>query len=273
MHSFCEYGFSKIIDDDDIDMDAKLLMMQKCIDLSNVTNFDINYNDSEALFIAITNINKYVLIKFLAKNGINVCAQNNRAICKYGNNIELVQLLILYGADPLARNNKPISVASNIDTIKFLISLGADPFAHNNKLFCNACAVNDIKLVNFLISIGASCIEPNNRPICLAYYYYNVSTELKKLLLDNGADPNMISTDKYYKKINDDESESIIITECILDKAIHNCDLDGCKLLLEYGADINLCNFPHKKRNNIKKIQPIVDLFMEYGKDILHIMD
>lgn len=269
MRQFCEYSFSNIIDNNEIDTDYKLSMMKECIDLSNVTGFDINYNESEALFIER---NDYAVVKLLVENGINVSARNNQAIidiCKTHENFDIIKLLIAYGADPLARNNEPISLVGNIDTVKFFINLGADPFAHNNKLFRSACIRGNKILVDYLISIGANCTEPNNMPICSTYFHCG-RNEIKKLLLDNGADPNTIYISEY---------DATSGKEYLLDKAIRNCDYDGCKLLLEYGADVNLCHYSHRKEYSKHyyyerdKMQQLIDLFADRGKDISYIID
>ena len=114
---------------------------------------------------------------------------------------------------------------------------GANPFAQNNRLFYNACLTQNLSLVKFLISIEANCTEPDNKPIYLAFYNYGY-IELKKLLLDNGADPNAV--------IVDEQRRADCGEKYILDRAICNCDLASCELLLEYGADIGLCQIKSK---------------------------
>lgn len=290
-----EYTISKAIDDDTIDSDMRLKIIDGCIELC--PSFDINYKESQALFTAISN-GDYPLIKLLIEHGINITARDNQAIidtCDYGMNyniikilleygadpiaqdnqpiinicgnddpdiINIIKLLIEYGADPLARNNEAITRAGNITIVKFLINLGADPFAQNNKLLCNSCTYNNASMVEFLISIGANCIELNNEPIC-KIFNSNRSIELKKLLLDNGADPN--ATD---------------IIGNLLEKSIYNLDLAGCELLLEYNVNINLSNLESRFKNgryyrvsDMYTMEKIINLFKENNIDISYILN
>lgn len=268
MNRVCYYACYKAISDRELNLDDKLSFIKECIDSSNITGFDINYNRSELLFDAI-DIGCYPIIKLLVDNGIDVTSRDHKSVvkaCRLPNNMDILQLLISHGADPTARDNEAICSVyygesnNGIDTVKFLINLGADPLAQNNRLFEIACRMENIPLIEFLISMGADCTMDNNTQIIWAFYR-NKDNKLKKLLLDNGADPNAYDEDG-----------------CLLDIAIGNCDLEGCKLLLDYGVNIDLCDFSninlHRSSNSdIKKIQQIVDLFIDYGIDISSIMD
>lgn len=266
MTHLCQYAFSKIMKDLEIDIDSKLQIIKECIETD--PTFDINYNESYALIVAIGN-RHYPLVKFLIENGINVCAQDNKpviAACTMTtcmtSNMDMIKLLILYGADPMAQNNKPICVANNIDTIKFLIDLGADPFAQNNSPFCEACLYGNLPQIKFLFELGASCIEPDNAPVNAAINRSNLETT--RFLLDNGADPN----------IGDDEIGNL------LEKSVYLLNIDICELLMEYGADINLCKLIPDKPNYIRKysklhtdkMNKIIELFKSKNVDISHIL-
>jgi len=269
MSRIYSYAFSKAVSDYIVDPITSLSIIKECIDL--IPSFDINYDQSDALITAIRH-KDYQLVKLLVENGINVNIQNDQAIitaCLLST-VDILKLLISYGADPTARNNEPICVASRIDIIQILMDSGANPFAQNNRPFCNACRTQNLPLVKFLIEIKANCTEPNNKPICLAFYNYGY-IELKKLLLDNGADPNAIIVDDEYHRVDCGE-------KYILDRAICNCDLASCELLLEYGADIELCqikskysmvgpppsNYYYKHEDE----QKIINLLKNHGLDI-----
>lgn len=257
------YAFSKVISDRELDINAKIEIIKECVDTGSV--FNINCNNSTELIIAIENLD-YPLVKILLECGIDVTAQDNEAIITASNNVvhsaDILKLLISYGADPIARNNEPICGATTINTVKFLMDLGADPFAQNNKLFKSACYRHNIFIIKFLFDIGINSTMFDARVIW-NIFQSDCSIELKKLFLDNGADPDTIY----------DGNGSF------LDIAICDCNIDYCKLLLEYGTNAKLCNIKYKHQlnlscyRNIDRMQKIVDLIMENGVDISYIMD
>lgn len=291
MSHTCQYAFFKAISDNNMDPILKQNIIRECIDMPEY--FDINYNESEALMHA-THFCDYRMVKLLIENGINVCAQNNLAIinackvtvnikmiklliengadvsaqnneaivtaCQCVYNVDIIKILVEHGADPFARNNTLICSAKCVDIVKFLMELGADPFVNNNELFYNACKSKNINLVEFLIKIGTDCTQPDNKPIC-SLFIGQKPMELKKLLLDNGADPN-----------SKDESG-----EYLLERAVLNISVEDCALLLEYGADINLCwkeideliNYDSSYYfKDPEGMQDIIALFKEHGVDI-----
>lgn len=288
MNYTCQYAFSKILSDNHIDPIIKQNVIQECLSMPEY--FDINYNESELLMSATTWCD-YTIVKLLIDNGINVCARDNEAIINasvrktnfdmiklliehgadvtvqnnkpimlagyQASNIDTLKILVAHGADPFNRDNKLIRSAKCIDTVKFLIELGADPFMYNNELFYTACNSGNINLVEYLIKIGSDCTQPDNKPIC-SLFNGNSNIKLKKLLLDNGADPN--SKDNY--------------GEYLLERAVINISVDECKLLLDYGADINLCwneideLLSYNYYKDPEEMNDIIALFKEYGFDV-----
>lgn len=106
--------------------------------------------------------------------------------------------------------------------------------------------------MNFLIEIGVNCAELSGKHL-LATFLSGNSMELKKLLLSNGSNPN----GRY-----------------LLHKSVLDINFLDCELLLEYGADINLCrnqileciNSSLYREPNPKKIveaKKIIDMFRE----------
>lgn len=263
------YIFDTIINSQHIDYyldtNKKIKLLQECLDFG----IDINHNNSRALIKAIEN-DDIKIVRFLIDNGINIRANDDLAlITACGNDniddIETIKLLLSLGADPNAQNNKPLSISISdldnimvIEVVKLLIDSGADPFADPN-LLSNACSTNYLLLVEYLLSIGIKCSDSD---ICYVFkLHIGGSFPIKKLLLDNEANPNA----KY--------DNGLFLLE-------YNIIYDGfneIKLLLEYGADVNLCyNIINRtpffkseiKYRRIGSIKRIAELLFEYGLDI-----
>lgn len=257
------YAFLKAVSDHNLNIESKTEIIKECVEMRSL--FDINCNNSAGLINAVLNLD-YPLVKILLECGIDATAKDNEAIIIASSHIvymiDILKLLISYGANPIARNNEPICKATNTNTVKFLIDLGADPFAQNNKLFKSACFRHDMSTIKFLFDIGINSTMFDARVIW-NIFGSDCSIELKKLFLDNGADPDTIYGGN----------------GSFIDIAICSCNIDYCKLLLEYGADAKLCNIKYKHQlnlpcfRNIDRMQKIVDLIMENGVDISHIMD
>lgn len=245
--------------------EKKITILQKCIELGA----DINRDDSAILFSAVMS-NEFNVLSFLIDNGINVIARNNYALiyacCVRGpefdkSRLDIIKLLISSGVDPGAYDNAVIrelckrSVDTNVNIIRLLIENGADPFLDNNILFHRACDAKNLLLVTYLISIGVNCADITG----LSIFDSNNHMELKKLVLDNGYNPNSV-----YNNMSPLESSLDVYS------------IDSCKLLFEYGADVNCCYTIIEKRykifrldghNYAKEIQ-FIDLFMSHGLDI-----
>lgn len=271
MDKLLEYTFLKIISDSKLDADTKLNFVKLCIE----SGVNINCNESIALISAIENGN-HQLVELLVSSGIDVCAKNNQAlisICDYDDGdeqgINMLRLLVENGADCTDQNNRAICIASEfgwLEGVKFFVDNGADPYTQNNKPLYLACYNNELSVVNYLLDVGA---ELNNESISSAFNSVNKS-ELQKILLEHGADPNTIH---------------LATNDYLLDKTIRHIDLIGCELLLEYGADIHLCRIMEKindnsikymtytTRNNLNQAQQIIDLFMCSGLDISFIIN
>lgn len=248
--------------------DKKIKILRKCIELG----LDINHDDSAILFSAVMS-NEFDVLSFLIDNGINVIARNNYALiyacCVRGpefgsDRVDTVKLLILSGIDPGAYDNavirelckRPVGISVNI--IRLLIENGADPFIDNNILFHRACDAKNLLLVTYLIHIGINCADITG----LSIFDFSDHMELKKLVLDNGYNPNTT-----YNNMSPLESSLDINS------------IDSCKLLFEYGADVNCCYNIIEKRYKIfrlhshdyaKEIQ-LIDLFMSHGLDISYV--
>ncbi len=232
---------------------------------------DIHYGENTILLEAIILTRDHLLVKLLLDNGIDPTTDDNIGICavffedpnnsieSFVPNMNILELLVEHGAYPTSCDSHELCLACNynhLDPIKFLVGLGADHLARNNKPMFNACAHHNLSVVQYLANLGASCTEPDNQPIWSAFNKSG-GTEVKKFLLEAGANPNSIS---YWDGT------------CLLDLAVEKNDLEDCELLFAHGADVTLCvihtrkklyNFPDEylERN-------FIDLFMSHGLDI-----
>lgn len=291
MSDVYKYAFETIIGHD-INSERKINIIKECIE----TGIDININESFAIMDA-TDIGDTKTMQFLIDNGIDVngytykpalsvaCKDNNlphvqmllyaganvNAIDAFGEsailqttNIDIIKLLVEHGADPFVNNNRLLMTACekiNIPLIDYLVSIGMDLFFDNNKLLFNACHKSDYNIIKYLIDHGADIKNPDNRAI-IEIFNSRGYFRCKKLLLENGADPNF----------------TIDIMHS-LEFCIINASIDECKLLFDYGADTNMCiniinqNYSiipknKKSRGSINRDKELIRMFMEHGLDI-----
>lgn len=277
------YAFEKIVSDKYAPNDKKIRIIKECIE----SGIDINYNNAVVLISAIKS-NNYDIVNFLIDCGIDIRANNDSALicacyetyddkngrnyCRhahtiyYENKFKIINLLLSLGADACAQNNAPmknyIESYGNIDinVIKLLVEHGADPFCRDNLLLNEVCDCTDLLIFEYLISIGANCANIKSSILRRVFTSSN-TIKFVKILLDNGIDPNTIDNDRS------------LLEWSVCSKAVGNC-----KLLLECGADINLChNITTINRSFFRdftrclssnKMKPICSLFLEYGVDI-----
>lgn len=221
-------AFKNIIDDHSYSVDEKINILETCID----NGVDINYDNSQVLIQAILRKNLLV-ITFLINSGIDIQTNNEILIeaCSQ-TDTQILKILLLAGLDPTDNfiikyysDNMANGMSMELDIIKLLVENGVDPFSHDNALWKIACYFMDYNLATYLISIGVKCNELDHVSMHGVFHRYG-NMQIKKLFLENGVNPNVIMP----------------ITLCPLEFAILYEDLDSCKLLLEYGADINLCH-------------------------------
>lgn len=260
MEEVFKLAFDTVCEDNKLDPEQRIKIIKECIN----AGIDINSNGTSILENAIKNKDNET-INFLFENGIDGNWDRPLSVAYYANNMEVVERLLKLGANP----NSMIPRTINIDIVKLFIEYGANV----DKLFTELC-INDIFLhvVEYLISIGANYMD--NELIVRACQLTS-NQKIKRLLLENGADPNATSNTYINRDI------------CLLELAMIYADLEGCKLLLEFGADVNRCyNIINKKYDYVKdsiydeetelRLKPIIDLYMEYDLDItefVHRMD
>lgn len=253
------YAFTSITRNEKVPIEKKIKIIKECID----AGVDINYNDSMALIDAIQNEDNE-LVDFLIESGIDIRINDDdeissplRTACQISN-FHAVKTLLSYGANPNSEINPPILEAIDLDIIKLFVEYGANPFLNDNVLLVGAVDDFDLRLIEYLISVGANVQCQNNKPIA-DIFDSKGNYKIKRLLLENGADPNTI-----FNKI------------CLLELGIINADIKGCKMLFEFNADVNLChniisknntNVRLSKKNN-KIMEEIINIFMDHGLDI-----
>lgn len=249
-------AFKNIMDDHSFSMDEKINVLKICID----NGVDINYNNSDILIQAIHGDN-LPIITFLIDSGIDIETNNKILILACLQQSTQILKVLLSAGLTLTPDNFIIKYYSEnytnldieLDIIIVLVENGADPFSHGNALLEIACYNKDYDLVTYLINIGAKCNELSHKAIRYLFYKYGF-LKIKKLFLENGTNPNVILPIRSWPI----ENEILPGESCPLENAILQKDFETCKLLLEYGADINLCS------NIINENYDMIDLCLHY---------
>lgn len=275
-----QFAFDNVLENEKYNDTEQLEILQECIEAG------INPKDyPNILSDAIHQWSSIEIIKFLIDNWANVNGDKNDRPLNYICNIkrtkpnklaeikqlEITKLLILAGVNIHIDN--PISKCKTLPMIKLLVEHGADPFVSQYDLLLEACRYGDVEIVNYLLEIGAQWPPNIDETISNIFFNYDFKNkdkkyhekyiEIIKILLENGASPNVTFDD-------DDIS--------LLEISAKNLSIDLCKILLQYGADVNLCtnliNGKIKlKKHNLEDKQKIVDLFMEHGLDLSEKID
>lgn len=234
------------------------------------TNTNINLNDSSLIILAIQE-EDFDTLQLLINRGINISADDDIALIEASIecNLEILKLLLSLGADVNAQKSKIVTLnIKYVDNIKLLIEYGLDYRAHNDILLLNAVKNSKDVAMYLLNLIKVDDLEKKilDEIIC-STFIHQADLEIKKLLLDRGANPNVniTSQQKHYNGLS------------ILEYTAINCELESCKLLLKYGANVNLCKHiidgirhePTKQKGkSIDDYSKIIELFREYGLDI-----
>lgn len=226
----------------------------------------INPDDYISLNTAVSEKN-YAIVKLLIDKGINVRTNDDIAlyISCMEDNLEIIGLLLQSGADANSKKNKITdinNVCKNVNLLKLLVEYGFDLSIHSNILMISACRNNKIDIVEYLISMGANCA---GNDVIVTAYRCNSDLKLRRLLLENGANTNSIVNHYEY-------------TMSLLEYSTASRNLEDCKLLLEFGADVNQChnfipNVYLGMKKEADKLEKIIELFMEYGLDISNVFE
>lgn len=181
---------------------------------------DIHFDDEYPLkFISKT---YYVsTARILLKHGANVNIDDglilSNAICNA--NIEMINLFLCYGAFVTDLHISIAITERNNNIIKFLLEMSDMMPAQPDKLFIYAIETRDEQLFNMLIKRGAA-LDTSDDVFIKAVEHGSVSIVRK--LLSYGANPNA----------HDGQA---------LMKAIDTCNAKMVEVLLENGADVDVC--------------------------------
>ncbi|QOR35635.1 ankyrin repeat domain-containing protein [Clostridium sp. 'deep sea'] len=188
------------------------------------------------------------IAELLLKNGADpnyFCTPMAIELATQDNYTEMIKLLIKYGAE-LNNIANPLNEAiqkNNIKITKLLLDSGADPNNALKKLpLQSAIDNNNLEIFNLLVEYGADVNKIKNsgfyhKDLFNLGYMFNEDNYIKslhdgnyeaiKLFLIEGFDPNL--------EINYDRFPIIVATE--------KQRKDLITLLLDYGANINICGF------------------------------
>ncbi|TGO49584.1 hypothetical protein BCON_0206g00190 [Botryotinia convoluta] len=181
-------------------------------------------------------------------SALQCAASNNNVHNSIAKDIELLQLLLDYGADINTQdstNRTALSVAVNahgraetrnseIDPrILFLLSNGADIDAGASLVY--AARRKNIKLIELLLNRGANIniLRSHESVLAAACGTFEPEAEMIELLLDRGADVNF-----YYE--NGGITYNGAALQCAVNSAARTGDLTIVRVLLDHGANVNL---------------------------------
>ena len=273
----------------EVDNDGRTAIFYACRGYDDCSFYN-NYNSFYGYSFSEEEIEERLLEKFskivklLIDNGADVNAKTengNTALmyaCENSNSVEVVKFLIDNGADVNLKNNGGMTAlmsASDVshELIELLIKSGArvNEVDDNGKsaLMYAIISSSDIEVVKFLIDNGANVnLKSNDGETALMNAYIRGNKELVELLINSGADANLISNlkDNYGRAklmeaseignkeavelliksgvgVNevDDNGKSALMYACEK-HIISSSDIEVVKFLIDNGADVNIKN-------------------------------
>lgn len=117
----------------------------------------------------------FKIVKFLLRNGANVNAKNDDALCSVSSSsgrIDIIRILLEYGANVNANDNKSLRLASlygHDKAVKILLDYGADLHIEDDRPLQLASFHNHLECVKILLDYGSD----------IAKLYSNSSSEMK----------------------------------------------------------------------------------------------
>ena len=173
------------------------------------------------------------------------------------NNLNRVQELILDGSDENKALNKACE-EGQLEVVELLLKYGADVHTNNDEALRIACEEGELKVVEVLLEYGAdvhACNDEPLRKVCQNEYfeYFNRYIEVVKLLLEHDADVHACNDESLRIACCEGHLEAV---DALLEYGadVHACndeplrkacqygDFEIVKLLIEHGADIHACN-------------------------------
>lgn len=240
---------------------------------SDDTEYDLSVTfDEGTTALMIASYYGYAdLVNALVQNNADVNIKNKRnytallyatdiwsrqGIGIYDSNFNVVELLVMNNADVNAANNygwTPLFFAadnSNSDVVAFLVDNGANINLVANEGITPILIANDIESVKILCKT-TNINKANDSGITplIAFSMRDISTEVINVLLENGANVNILDKDK----------------ETALSYAIENGNFEIALMLLNNNANPNLGN---------KKAKELADIARELGdEEVASILD
>lgn len=230
----------------------KLYFMKKACFENNVDQFlmfanDIDLTTEDNILFRIALERGFIdIIKLLIEFNVDYTFDNNYAIKRSVRYAEILKYFIDLGANISIDNDLPLRYAiflDQLESIKLLVENGADMYVLNNSPIKIAIYYKDTNCIKYFIEQGMDVqIEDN----CIFRYMYNKES-INEFLLQSGADPNSLNGDNW--------------TDLIL-----NGRIETIRLLIKYGADIDLLN--NKYRSLSKNMAEIVQILTQNGMEI-----
>ena len=202
---------------------------------------------SDALYTAC-GLGNYELARLLIDKGANV---NGRKVPLQGaivfGHTEIVQLLLENGVDPNVEVDHliPIISASRdgyLDIVRLLLQYGADVAVDDNYAIGMASQNGHLEVVRLLLENGADPTVRDNYALIWASYYNYV--DVVRLLLQHGADPTAAiqrASEKGYLDIVqvllENGANPTVNDNYAIRWASRNGHTEVVRLLLQYGAD------------------------------------
>lgn len=204
-------------------------------------------NNKENSILAIKN-NSYKILEYLLKNDKTLNINELLLNISIQNNIEIIKLLIINGADINFNDDyilKKASLNGSFEIVELLIENGANIHAENEKALILASRYRRTKILKLLIDNGSNIHIDNDYP--LRYASKDGYIEIVEILIINGAN------------IHSEDDQA-------LKWAANNNRLDVVKLLINYGSNINDGSFLIVP--SMKGYFEIVKILIENGANI-----
>ena len=175
-----------------------------------------------------------------------------------------------HAANKSCNTETPLMVAVGThdeEIIKLLLENGADPNLYDNRDEMNALALaiilNEVPVIKLLLSYGAKINNACCRSMTPLQLSVNKSSEVAKLLLQNGAN---------IHQVLQSNSDAINLSKPPLIYAIDTNNLYLASILLEHGEDINQCygecsNSPIHLAT-MKGSEDMVKLLIQFGANL-----
>jgi ankyrin repeat protein len=162
------------------------------VDISHVDNFNqfintfpISHSIKRKNNITVVSIHTHSeIVDIIIKDGIDKAFQN----ASENGYLDIVKILIKYGADVQAYNNYAVIWASinyHLDVVEYLIDHGADIHTGNDFLLRNAAFYGHLDVVKYLIAHGADIHAQDDHALRLASQHCHLP--VVEYLLSHGA--------------------------------------------------------------------------------------